>query len=239
MARKDSKRLKRINELVDKQKLYSLEEALELAKKTASCKFDETVEVAVNLGVNPKYQNQQVRAQVTLPHGSGKTPKVLVFARGDKAKEAEAAGADIVGDIQLVEKVKNGFLDFDYAIATPDMMKEVSKLGKILGPRKLMPNPKSGTLTNEPGLVVKELKKGRIEFRCDPYGIIHVPIGKVSFELKKLVENFKVLLKAILQAKPVGLKGKYIKKISCSTTMGCGIKIDPKVIKEISAKEIL
>ncbi|MBE3572468.1 MAG: 50S ribosomal protein L1 [Moorella humiferrea] len=224
---KHGKRYREISKLVDRQQLYEPAEAIALAKKTASAKFDETVEVAVRLGVDPRHADQQVRGTVVLPHGTGKTRRVLVFAKGEKAKEAEEAGADYVGAEELVEKIQNGWLDFDVAIATPDMMGVVGKLGRILGPRGLMPNPKTGTVTMDIARAVKEVKAGKIEFRVDKTAIVHAPIGKASFPEEKLRENFQALIEALVRAKPAAAKGQYLKSISVATTMGPGIKINP------------
>jgi len=213
-------------EKIDKTKRYSLKEAVNLVKELAYAKFNETVELAINLGVDPRKSDQIVRGSVVLPHGLGKKVRVVVFARGEKAQEAEKAGADFVGAEELVEKIKNGWLDFDKAIATPDLMGMVSKLGKILGPRGLMPNPKTGTVTFEVSKAVKEITSGRVEYRTEKAGIIHVPIGKVSFESKKLFENAKAVIDAVIKAKPASSKGKYLKKISISSTMGVGIPVD-------------
>ncbi|PRR69342.1 50S ribosomal protein L1 [Neomoorella humiferrea] len=223
---KHGKRYREISKLVDRQQLYEPAEAIALAKKTASAKFDETVEVAVRLGVDPRHADQQVRGTVVLPHGTGKTRRVLVFAKGEKAKEAEEAGADYVGAEELVEKIQNGWLDFDVAIATPDMMGVVGKLGRILGPRGLMPNPKTGTVTMDIARAVKEVKAGKIEFRVDKTAIVHAPIGKASFPEEKLRENFQALIEALVRAKPAAAKGQYLKSISVATTMGPGIKIN-------------
>ncbi|MDN5325377.1 MAG: large subunit ribosomal protein [Moorella sp. (in: firmicutes)] len=224
---KHGKRYREISKLVSRQELYEPDEAIELLKKTASAKFDETVEVAVKLGVDPRHADQQVRGTVVLPNGTGKTRRVLVFAKGDKAKEAEEAGADFVGAEELVEKVQGGWLDFDVAIATPDMMGLVGRLGRILGPRGLMPNPKAGTVTMDIARAVKEVKAGKIEFRVDKTAIIHAPIGKASFEARKLKENFQALMDALLRAKPATARGQYLKSISLATTMGPGIKVNP------------
>ncbi len=224
---KHGKRYREISKLVSRQELYEPDEAIELLKKTASAKFDETVEVAVKLGVDPRHADQQVRGTVVLPNGTGKTRRVLVFAKGDKAKEAEEAGADFVGAEELVEKVQGGWLDFDVAIATPDMMGLVGRLGRILGPRGLMPNPKAGTVTMDIARAVKEVKAGKIEFRVDKTAIIHAPIGKASFEASKLKENFQALMDALLRAKPATARGQYLKSISLATTMGPGIKVNP------------
>jgi len=212
---------------IDRSRLYEPGEALRLVKELASAKFDETVELAVKLGVDPRHADQQVRGTVGLPHGTGKTRKVLVFAKGEKVKEAEEAGADVVGGEELAEKIKGGWLDFDVAVATPDMMGVVGKLGKILGPRGLMPNPKSGTVTFDIARTVKELKAGRIEFRVDKTAIVHGPIGKVSFEQEKLEDNFNAFIEALIKAKPPAAKGQYLRSIAVSSTMGPGIKINP------------
>jgi large subunit ribosomal protein L1 len=198
-----------------------------LAKEVASAGFDETVEVHFRLGIDTRQADQQVRGSISLPQGTGKTVRVAVFAQGEKAKEAEEAGADVVGADDLVERISGGFLDFDATVATPDMMSKVGRLGKILGTRGLMPNPKLGTVTMDVGRVVKELKAGRVEYRADKYGIAHVGIGKKSFTVEALVENYGALLDEILRVKPASSKGRYIKSITISTTMGPGIKIDP------------
>lgn len=212
--------------LVEPNKLYDPEEAIELAKKTASAKFDETVEVAVKLGVDPKHADQQVRGAVVLPHGTGKTKRVLVFAKGEKAKEAEQAGADFVGAEDMVEKIQGGWTDFDVAVATPDMMGTVGRLGKILGPKGLMPNPKVGTVTMDVTRAVNEIKAGKIEYRTDKAGNIHAPIGKVSFDNDKLITNFQTLIDTLIKVKPAAAKGQYMRNITVSTTMGPGIKVN-------------
>ncbi|MDN5362162.1 MAG: large subunit ribosomal protein [Moorella sp. (in: firmicutes)] len=224
---KHGKRYREISKLVSPQELYDLDAAIELLKKTASAKFDETVEVAVKLGVDPRHADQQVRGTVVLPNGTGKTRRVLVFAKGDKAREAEEAGADFVGAEDLVEKIQGGWLDFDVAIATPDMMGVVGRLGRILGPRGLMPNPKAGTVTMDLARAIKEVKAGKIEFRVDKTAIIHAPIGKASFDADKLKENFRVLMEALVKAKPAAAKGQYLKSISLAMTMGPGINVNP------------
>lgn len=208
-------------------KLYDAAEAVELAKKTATAKFDETVEVAVKLGVDPKHADQQVRGAVVLPHGTGKSQRVLVFAKGDKVKEAEAAGADFVGSDELVAKIQGGWADFDVAVATPDMMGTVGRLGKILGPRGLMPNPKVGTVTLDLTRAINEIKAGKIEYRTDKAGNIHAPIGKASFEAGKLLENFQTLIDTLNKVKPAAAKGQYMRAITISTTMGPGVKVNP------------
>lgn len=223
-----SKRLQELNRLVDRNKLYDVDEAMELVKKTATAKFDETVEVAVRLGVDPKKQDQQVRGAVVLPHGTGKTPRVLVFAKGEKAREAQEAGADIVGDDDLIQKISQGWLDFDVAVATPDMMPAVGRLGRILGPRGLMPNPKTGTVTFDIARAVNEIKSGKVEYRLDKAGIIHCPIGKASFQKEQLVENFRALMSALVKAKPAAAKGTYVRGVTVSSTMGPGIRVNPQ-----------
>jgi large subunit ribosomal protein L1 len=211
---------------VQRAVMYEPVEALELVKKIAPAKFDETVEAAVRLGVDPRHADQQVRGAVVLPNGTGKTRLVLVFAKGDKAREAEEAGADFVGAEDMVAKIQQeGWLGFDVAIATPDMMGTVGKLGRILGPRGLMPNPKTGTVTFDVTRAVKEVKAGKIEYRVDKAGNIHAPIGKVSFETEKLVENLRTLIDALMRAKPAAAKGTYLKGISVTSTMGPGVKI--------------
>ncbi|QGU00766.1 LSU ribosomal protein L1p (L10Ae) [Candidatus Syntrophocurvum alkaliphilum] len=215
---------------VERNKQYESAEALELVKETARAKFDETVEVHIKLGVDPRHADQQVRGTVSLPHGTGKTRRVLVFAKGDKAQEAEAAGADYVGAEDLAEKIQNGWFEFDVAVASPDMMSVVGKLGKILGPRGLMPNPKAGTVTPDIERTVNELKAGRIEFRVDRTSIVHAPIGKASFDVEKLQENLNVLADALIKAKPAAAKGQYMRSVTICTTMGPGIKINPLVL---------
>ncbi|ACB83781.1 50S ribosomal protein L1 [Natranaerobius thermophilus] len=232
MAKAKSKKYLEALEKIDREKLYDPEEALELVKETGVANFDETVEVACRLGVNPKYNDQQVRGALVLPNGTGKTAKVVVFAKGDKAKEAEDAGADIVGAEELVNKIEGGFLDFDVAIATPDMMSMVGKLGRVLGPKGLMPNPKAGTVTNDISKAVEEAKAGKVEFRVDRSGNVHVPIGKESFEADKLKENFDALMDAILKARPAAAKGQYLRGVAVSTTMGPGIKINNQKVTQ-------
>ena len=212
--------------LIDKNKLYDPADAVDLVK-TSTAKFDETIEVPVRLGVDPRHADQQVRGTVVLPHGTGKTRRVLVFAKGEKAKEAEAAGADFVGAEELAAKIEGGWLDFDVAIATPDMMGVVGKLGRILGPRGLMPNPKVGTVTFELEQAIKEVKAGKIEFRVDKTSIVHVPVGKASFDAAKLLENFQTFMEALLKAKPPAAKGQYLRSITIASTMGPGIKVNP------------
>ncbi len=211
---------------VNREERYDPEEALELVKKCSGASFDETVEIAVRLGVNPKHADQQVRGAVVLPHGTGKSVRVLVFAKGEKAKEAETAGADIIGGDELAEKIQSGWLDFDVAVATPDMMGTVGKLGKILGPRGMMPNPKSGTVTFDLTRAIEEIKAGKVEFRTEKAGNVHVPIGKISFTPEQLRQNFYSVIEALLKAKPPAAKGQYFRSISVSSTMGPGIKVN-------------
>jgi len=215
----------------DRARLYSPLEALELVKSFATKKFDETVEAVFRLGVDPRKADQMIRGTVSLPHGTGKSARIAVFAAGDQAREAEAAGADIVGADDLVARVEGGFLDFDVAIATPDMMSQVGKLGRTLGPRGLMPNPKTGTVTNDIGKAVAEFKAGKVEYRTDRYGNVHVPLGKASFEPRQLLENYHAVLDEILRAKPAAAKGKYVKSASVSSTMGPGVKVDPSATR--------
>ena len=227
MAKRGKKYLEAAK-LINPEASYEPEEAMELVKKTAPAKFDETVEVAVRLGVDPKKQDQNVRGVVVLPNGTGKTRRVLVFAKGDKAKEAEQAGADYVGDQDLIQKIQQGWFEFDVCVATPDMMSEVGKLGRLLGGKGLMPNPKAGTVTFDVANAVKEIKAGKIEFRLDRAGQIHVPIGKVSFDAAKLAENFRALMEAIVRAKPAAAKGVYLRNIAVSSTMGPSIRVNPQ-----------
>ncbi|MBP2071955.1 50S ribosomal protein L1 [Thermoanaerobacterium butyriciformans] len=217
--------------LIDSTRLYDANEAVDLVLKTAKAKFDETVDLSVRLGVDPRHADQQVRGTVILPHGTGKTVRVLVFAKGDKAKEAEAAGAEYVGAEELVSKIQNeNWFDYDVVIATPDMMGVVGRLGKVLGPKGLMPNPKAGTVTFDIEKAVKDVKAGKIEYRVDKNSIIHVPIGKVSFGQEKLVENFKTIMDAIIRSKPAAAKGQYLRSVVLSSTMGPGIKVNPQRI---------
>lgn len=208
-------------------RLYEAAEAIELAKKTAVAKFDETIEVAVRLGVEVKHADQQVRGAVVLPHGTGKSKTVLVFAKGDKVKEAEAAGADFVGSDELVAKIQGGWTEFDVAVATPDMMGTVGRLGRILGPKGLMPNPKVGTVTMDLTRAINEIKAGKIEYRTDKAGIIHAPIGKASFDAEKLVDNMATLIETLIKVKPAAAKGQYIRSVTVASTMGPGIKVNP------------
>jgi large subunit ribosomal protein L1 len=208
------------------QRPYHLREAIQTAKDSAFAKFDETVEIALRLGVDPKHADQMVRGTVVLPHGLGKTSRVLVFASGDKMREAEAAGADVVGGDELAKEIEGGRLDFDAVVATPDMMRVVGRLGKVLGPRGLMPNPKAGTVTLDVAKAVQDIKAGKVEFRVDKTGIIHAPVGKLSFGVDKLKENADALIGAVIKAKPSAAKGKYVKAASLSSTMGPGVKVD-------------
>lgn len=215
--------------LIEEGKVYTAPEAMELVKKTATAKFDETVELHVRLGVDPKYADQQVRGAVVLPHGTGKTKRVLVFAKGDKVTEAEQAGADFAGSDELVTKIQGGWCDFDVAVATPDMMGVVGRLGKILGPRGLMPNPKLGTVTMDLAKAIQEIKAGKVEYRTDKAGNVHVPVGKISFDAEKLVENFRTLMETLVKAKPAGAKGQYIRSVTVASTMGPGIPVQTAV----------
>ncbi|MEC0697693.1 50S ribosomal protein L1 [Bacillus atrophaeus] len=225
MAKKGKKYVEAAK-LVDRAKAYGVAEAVELTKKTNTAKFDATVEVAFRLGVDPRKNDQQIRGAVVLPNGTGKTQRVLVFAKGEKAKEAEAAGADYVGYSDYITKIQQGWFDFDVIVATPDMMGEVGKIGRVLGPKGLMPNPKTGTVTFEVEKAINEIKAGKVEYRVDKAGNIHVPIGKVSFEDEKLVENFTTMYDTILKAKPAAAKGVYVKNVAVTSTMGPGIKVD-------------
>jgi len=232
MSRKGKNFIK-LKELVEPGKRYPLKEAVELVIKTAPAKFDETVDTAIRLGVNPQHADQMVRGSVVLPNGLGKTVRVLVFAKGDKEKEALDAGADMAGGDDVIEKIKGGWMEFDRVIATPDMMGSVGKIGKILGPRGLMPNPKVGTVTFDVGKTVKELKAGKVEFRVEKAGIVHSPVGKVSFGADKLQENIMSVIEAIVKLKPASSKGTYMKSISLSTTMGPGVKVDPLDVRSV------
>ncbi|WP_192988152.1 MULTISPECIES: 50S ribosomal protein L1 [Carnobacterium] len=225
MAKKGKQYLAAL-EKVDAEKLYSVEEAVALVQETSFAKFDETVEVAYRLGVDPKKADQQIRGAVVLPNGTGKTQKVLVFAKGEKAKEAEAAGADYVGEAELVQKINGGWFDFDVVVATPDMMAEVGRLGRVLGPKGLMPNPKTGTVTMDVTKAINEIKAGKVTYRVDKAGNVHAPIGKVSFDAAKLIENFNTINDTMLKVKPSTAKGQYIKNVSITSTFGPGIKVD-------------
>jgi len=216
---------------VDRSKQYHLTEAVSLIREIARAKFDETVEIAVRIGVDPRKADQNIRGTVVLPHGTGKSVRVAVFAKGEKAKEAEAAGAEVIGGEELVKRIsEEGWLDFDKAVATPDMMGLVGRIGKILGPRGLMPNPKVGTVTVDVGRAVQELKGGKVEFRVDKAGNVHVPVGKVSFDTEKLVDNAGAVLDSLIKAKPSTAKGTYLQRISVSSTMGPGVRVDPNMI---------
>jgi len=219
------------SEKVDRTKNYPLDEAMTLARGVARAKFDETVELAVRVGVDPRKADQNLRGTVILPHGTGKSVRVAVFAKGEKAKEAEAAGADVVGGDELVKRIsEEGWLEFDKAVATPDMMGQVGRLGKVLGPRGLMPNPKVGTVTMDVGKAVQELKGGKVEFRVDKAGNVHVPVGKVSFGEQKLLENASVVIDSLIRAKPSSAKGTYLLRVAVSTTMGPGVRVDPTTV---------
>ena len=229
MAKKGKKYLEAVK-LVDRLTAYPVAEAIDLAKKTNYTKFDATLEVAFRLGVDPKKADQQIRGAVVLPNGTGKTQRVLVFAKGEKVKEAEAAGADYVGDAEYINKIQQGWFEFDVIVATPDMMGEVGKLGRVLGPKGLMPNPKTGTVTFDVTRAINEIKAGKVEYRVDKQGNIHVPIGKASFEDEKLVENFKTVFETMLKVKPSAAKGTYMKNVTVASTMGPGVKVDPSSV---------
>ncbi|HHU69644.1 MAG TPA: 50S ribosomal protein L1 [Thermoanaerobacterales bacterium] len=227
--------------LVDRTKLYEPKEAIELVLQTATANFDETIELSARLGVNPRHADQQVRGTVVLPHGTGKSVRVLVFAKGEKAKEAEEAGADYVGAEDIAAKIQGGWLDFDTVVATPDMMGTVGKLGKILGPKGLMPNPKTGTVTFEIAKAIKDIKAGKIEYRVDKTGIVHVPIGKKSFGEEKIAENFRAIMDALIKAKPAAAKGQYLKSVVISSSMGPGVKVNTNSISDflrVASKEV-
>ncbi len=231
-----SKAYRKVDEKVDAGKLYTPAEAVALAKDTSTTKFDATVEVAFRLGVDPRKADQMVRGTVNLPHGTGKTARVLVFATGERAEEARAAGADYVGSDELIERVQGGFLDFDAVVATPDLMGKVGRLGRVLGPRSLMPNPKTGTVTMDVAKAVTEIKGGKIEFRVDKNSNLHLIIGKASFDNRALVENYAAALDEVVRLKPAAAKGKYVKKIAITTTMGPGIQVDPSVTKGLAGE---
>jgi large subunit ribosomal protein L1 len=220
---------------LDRSQRYLLEDGLRLVKETARAKFDETVEMAVRLGVDPRQADQNVRGTVSLPHGMGNTVRVLAFAKGEKEKEAQEAGADFVGSEDLIKKISEGWFDFDKTVATPDMMAAVGRIGKVLGPRGLMPNPRTGTVTADIGKAVKEIKAGKLEFRVDKAGIVHVPVGKASFNPEKLIDNAKAVLTSLLRAKPASAKGNYVRGVTVSTTMGPGIKIDLSQVRAMAA----
>jgi large subunit ribosomal protein L1 len=236
MAKKASKRNRKNAELVDKTKSYILTDAVGLLKKAAPAKFNETVELHIRLGVDPKKADQQVRGTVSLPHGTGKTLRVAVLAKGEKIKEAEAAGADFAGDNDLIDKIAGGFLDFDVLVATPDIMRETGKLGKVLGPKGLMPNPKAGTVTVNVGQAVKEIKAGKIEYRVDDQGICHAGIGKVQFSPEQIIENAKSLIKTLVSVKPASAKGTYLISAHLTSSMGPGIKVDTTEFTKTLAK---
>jgi len=229
MAKKGKKYVEAAK-LIDRTKAYSITEAIELVKKTNFAKFDATLEVAFRLGVDPKKADQQIRGAVVLPNGTGKTQRVLVFAKGEKVKEAEAAGADYVGDTEYITKIQKGWFDFDVIVATPDMMGEVGKLGRVLGPKGLMPNPKTGTVTFDVTRAINEIKAGKVEYRVDKAGNIHVPIGKASFEDQKLIENFNTIFDTMVKVKPSAAKGTYMKNVTVASTMGPGVKVDPSTV---------
>ncbi len=235
MAQKHGKRYRASAAQVDRTKLYTPLEAITLAKQLATAKFDESFEVHFRLGIDPRKADQNIRGSIALPHGTGKQVRVAVFAEGDKAREAEAAGAEIVGSDDLVAQIQAGEINFDAAIATPNMMAKVGRIGKILGPRGLMPNPKLGTVTMDVAKMVGELKAGRVEYRADRYGICHIPMGRASFEVADLVENYAALITEILRVKPSTAKGKYVKSVTITTTMGPGIKVDPLITRDFMA----
>ncbi len=221
-----TKRLKATEALIDRTKTYSVEEAMDIVKKAPPAKFDESVDLSLRLGVDPKHADQMVRGAIVLPHGIGKTVRVAVFAKGEKEREAREAGADVVGAEDLVEKIQGGFMDFDSTIATPDLMGQVGRLGKVLGPRGLMPNPKMGTVTFDVARAVREVKAGKIEFRVDKSGNVHAPIGKLSFTADALTENFNAFMDQIVRSKPAAAKGVYVQNVAISSTMGPGVTID-------------
>lgn len=233
---KHGKNFRAAAEKVEKFKLYSPLEAVKLVKEVAPAKFDETVEAHFRLGIDTRKADQNIRGSISLPHGTGKTVRVAVFAEGEKAREAEEAGADVIGSDELVAAIQAGEINFDAAIATPNMMAKVGRIGKILGPRGLMPNPKLGTVTMDVAKMVGELKAGRVEYRADRYGICHVPLGRVSFDDQKLVENYAALYTEILRVKPSSAKGRYVKSIALSSTMGPGVKVDPSVQRDFMAE---
>ncbi|MBC6461383.1 50S ribosomal protein L1 [Actinomadura sp. HBU206391] len=233
---KRSKNYRNATEKIDRDKLYSPFEAVKLSKENSATKFDSTVEVALRLGVDPRKADQMVRGTVNLPHGTGKTARVLVFAGGAKADEAREAGADLVGADDLIERIQGGFLDFDAVVATPDMMGKVGRLGRVLGPRGLMPNPKTGTVTMNVAKAVTEIKGGKIEFRVDRHGNLHFIIGKTSFDDRQLVENYAAAIDEIQRLKPSAAKGRYVKKATMTTTMGPGIPVDPNAVRNLTAE---
>jgi large subunit ribosomal protein L1 len=229
------KSYRKVFEKVDRTQRYQLEDSLKLVKETARAKFDETVDLAIRLGVDPRQADQNIRGTVALPHGMGKTVRVLAFAKGEKEREAQDAGADFVGSDELIKKISEGWLDFDKAVATPDMMAAVGRIGKILGPRGLMPNPKTGTVSLDIGKAVREIKAGKLEFRVDKAGIVHVPVGRASFSAEQLIDNARMVLLTVLRAKPASAKGNYVKAVTVATTMGPGIKIDLAQIRAMAA----
>jgi large subunit ribosomal protein L1 len=233
-----TKRLKATEALIDRTKTYSVEEAMDIVKKAPPAKFDEGVDLSLRLGVDPKHADQMVRGAIVLPHGIGKTVRVAVFAKGEKEREAREAGADVVGAEDLVEKIQGGFMDFDSTIATPDLMGQVGRLGKVLGPRGLMPNPKMGTVTFDVGRAVREVKAGKVEFRVDKAGNVHVQVGRKSFPQESLVANAMALLEAIVKAKPAASKGVYLRSLTLSTTMGPGIPVDAQRVANQFKKQI-
>src|SRR5258708_20122431 len=233
---KRSKAYRKVDELIDATKVYTPAQAVDLAKKTTTTKFDSRVEVAIRLGVDPRKADQMVRGTVNLPHGTGKTARVLVFAAGERAEAASAAGADIVGSDELIERVQGGFLDFDAVVATPDLMGKVGRLGRVLGPPALMPNPKTGTVTADVAKAVTEIKGGQIPFRADPHGNLHFIIGKASFDDRALVENYAAAIDEVVRLKPAAAKGRYLKKITFTTTMGPGVPVDPSVTRGLTAE---
>ena len=235
---KHGKRFKEALALVDRDKLYSPREAVKILKQFPDSKFDETVEISIRLGVDPRKADQMVRGAVSLPKGTGKTMRVAVFAKGEKAKQAEEAGADIVGDDDLAERISGGWLEFDAIVATPDMMPAVGKLGRVLGPRGLMPNPKSGTVTDDVVRAVGDIKGGRIEYRTDKHGNLHMIVGKKSFPEADLIDNYAAILDEVIRAKPAASKGRYLKSIALATTMGPGIRIDPQKSKDLVDEEV-
>ena len=232
---KRGKKYRKVRELIDSTKKYLLDEAIEKVLATHYANFDESVDMAINLGVDPRKADQNIRGSVVLPHGTGKTVRVLAIAKGEKAKEAQEAGADYVGAEDVIEKIKEGWLDFDKVVATPDMMGQVGKIGRILGPRGLMPNAKTGTVTFDIGKAVKDIKSGKVDFRVDRAGVVHIPIGRVSFGPEKLKENFAAVAETILRLKPASAKGTYVKGVALSATMGPGVRLDPSEMKNAAA----
>ncbi|MBV9279660.1 MAG: 50S ribosomal protein L1 [Chloroflexi bacterium] len=232
---KHGKKYRQAAERVDRSRLYPPQEAVDLVKSVSTTTFDGTVEMHMRLGVDPRHADQQVRGVAVLPHGTGRRPRIVAFAQGDKAREAEEAGADVVGAEDLAKRIQEGWLDFDVAVATPDMMRVVGALGRILGPRGLMPNPRTGTVTVDIGKAIDEIRKGRVEFRVDRTALIHVPIGKVSFEPQQLLDNLATMVDAIVRARPSGAKGTYIRSVSLAPTMGPGITLDPATLSSLQS----